>query len=320
MRKWITATTIVLFLLSACSQQEEPQTAKKEEPANKEAKQDANLPYLTQSNGLAIEHIHGIGYNLENELLVATHHGLKLNRDGVWYETSKNLHDYMGFQVKEDGFLVSGHPEEGSSLENPLGLMKADKYGEKLEPIQFSGESDFHFLGASFADQDLYVINEQPNSVLEQGFYHSPDGGKNFKQPDMAGFEADSFGMIAVHPSNGDIVAMATREGVFGSTDSGKTFSKWVDGMITALTFSEEQLVYAAVSDDGAISLHSYNLENKETAPVAIPYLDFDNPVTYIAISPVDSNILSIATYDLDILQSKDFGSNWEPLIQDGKM
>ncbi|MET3699327.1 Beta-barrel assembly machine subunit BamC [Bacillus oleivorans] len=321
MRKWISATIIALVLLAACSQEEERQIAETEEHQTSEgATQESNLAYLIQSEELTIDHIHGIGYNLENELMVATHHGLKLNRDGVWYETTKNLHDYMGFQVTEDGFLVSGHPEEGSSLKNPLGLVKASDYGENLETIEFSGESDFHFLGASFSDQDLYVINEQPNSELDQGFYHSPDGGQSFDQPEMAGFDADSFGMIAVHPSNGDIVAMATREGVYGSTDGGDTFSKWAEGMITALAFSEKQLVYASVSNDSTISLHSYSLESKEKAAIVIPHLDYDNPITFIAVSPTDSNQIAITTYDLDILQTKNFGANWEPLIQDGKM
>ncbi len=321
LRKWIITATITLLFLSACSQNEKQQEAEKEaNQTDEKVTQDSNLPYLVQSEELTIEHIHGIGYNLKNELLVATHHGLKMNRDGIWYETTQNLHDYMGFQVTENGFLVSGHPEEGSSLENPLGLVRASNYGEQLEPIQFSGESDFHFLGASFSDQDLYVINEQPNSLLEQGFYHSPDAGQSFNQPEMAGFDADSFGMIAVHPSNGKIVAMATRQGVYGSEDSGKTFSKWVDGMITALAFSNEQLIYSTVSDEGTISLQSYSIKNRKTSPITIPHLDYDNPITYIAVSPTDANQIAITTYDLDILQTKDFGANWEPLTQDGKM
>lgn len=311
MRKWIT-TLLVLLLLSSCS-------VKKEETEEKNKEPKSNQEYLVQTDKLSIEHLHGIGYNENNELLIATHHGIILNREGEWFETSKNLHDYMGFQVIEKGFYSSGHPEAGSELKNPLGIMMASKYGENLEKVAFYGESDFHFFGASFYEDTLYLINEQPNSELEQGFYRSTDGGSSWEQPSMSGFDAKTYGTIAVHPNDGNIVAIATREGLFASNDGGETFSKWAEGMITAITFGQDEIFYSTVSDEGAIGLHAYMFESKESKQIPIPFLDFDNPITYLAASPKDSKRLTITTYEVDILQTEDRGENWDPLLQDGK-
>lgn len=318
MRKWTIFTFIILFLASCSADDSNPKEDSQQETIDNS--EESNQPFLVETDELTIEHVHGIGYNDENELLVATHNGIKVYRDASWLETTNNLHDYMGFQVTKDGFYSSGHPENGSSLEDPLGLIKADQYGEDLNLIKFHGESDFHFLGASYSGQDIYIINEMANSSLNTGFYRSSDGGLTWKKPIMAGFDADTYGMIAVHPTQGEMVALATREGLFVSENAGDTFSKWTEGMITAIAFSGEEMVYATVSDEGDIGLHSFNLSNKKSTPLPIPFLDYDNPITYIAVSQQNPNQFSIVTYDPDILQTTDRGENWKPLLQDGKM
>ena len=135
MRKLTYMLAITTTLLSACSSGEE----------------DKEKAFLTPLKDEKIDHIHGAGYPGNDEgLYIATHHGVKIYRNGKWYETIENNHDYMGFQATKEGFYSSGHPEEGSNLKNPLGLVKSTDKGEKLKKVAFYGESDFHYLATGY--------------------------------------------------------------------------------------------------------------------------------------------------------------------------
>src|SRR5688500_10790897 len=82
--------------------------------------------YFIKAENEKIAHIHGAGYWGEEGIpVIATHNGPFEYRDKTWYKTTRNNHDYMGFQPTKEGFYSSGHPEEGSDLKNPLGLVES---------------------------------------------------------------------------------------------------------------------------------------------------------------------------------------------------
>lgn len=83
----------------------------------------------------AMDHVHGMGYIEENGgLYFASHHGLKVHRDGKWTEIEDQYHDFMGFNATATGFVSSGHPDMQSGMQNPLGIKRSDD-GERPSTI-----------------------------------------------------------------------------------------------------------------------------------------------------------------------------------------
>ncbi|SFA95172.1 MULTISPECIES: F510_1955 family glycosylhydrolase [unclassified Bacillus (in: firmicutes)] len=312
-----------LILLGGCTEKdnekntntvekETEQTVEKEKP-----KEDFSI---TPVKSLKVDHIHGLGYpNEEDSLYVAAHDGLKIHKDTTWSETTTNNHDYMGFQPVKDGFLSSGHPEKGSNLKNPLGLIRSTDYGKTLDKIAFYGESDFHFLAATYFGNTIYIINEHKNSQLQPGVFYSDNDGKTWTQSKLQNFKSDTLGMISVNPKNGKQMAIATRNGVFLSDNNGNDMKLVTESiMSTAVAHSETDLYYASAQKE-KISLVKLNLETKAISEIKIPFLDYTNPITYIAINQVNPKQIAFTTYENDLYESKDGGQNWTPILKKGK-
>ncbi|MGA9225685.1 MAG: hypothetical protein WB217_05005 [Mesobacillus sp.] len=302
------------------NQQDTASEEKQDDQSNDEKQQNAGTDFIVKAEPQKIEHMHGIGYPGNDEgLYVASHNGIKIYKDGQWFETTAEKHDYMGFQAVKDGFYSSGHPEEGSSLKNPLGLVKSTDFGKSLEKAAFYGESDFHFLSASYLDQTLYVINEQPNSELDAGVYVSKDNAKSWEQIALKGLDTNTLGMIAVHPDKGETFAMATKEGVFVSNDSGKTVKE--NGnyeMVTAAAFSKESL-YISPVEDKKMKLVKLD-EGIEGVELPIPTLAYDNPITYIAADYEEEGRIAFITILNDLYESTDGGQTWKQILVNGKI
>jgi hypothetical protein len=325
----ITILAAVMLVFTGCSgegDQEQGNPAsdesKTEKEGQKEPQAESDTDFMIKAEPQKIEHIHGIGYPGNDEgLYIASHHGLKIYKDGEWLETTDENHDYMGFQGVEDGFFASGHPAEGSDLKNPLGLVKSTDSGKTLDKIAFYGESDFHFLSASYQDNVLYLINEEPNSELERGVYVSKDRGGAWEPVELNGLEANSLGMIAVHPEKGGTLAMSTREGVFVSDDYGRTMTKAGDfQMVTAAAYSKENLYIAPVEHE-KIKLVRLAIEQQGAQEeLPIPNLKYDNPITYIAADPKQEGRIAFITILNDLYESEDSGKTWKQLLVNGRV
>lgn len=53
---------------------------------------------------------------------------------------------------------------------------------------------------------------------------------------------------------------------------------------------------------------------------VIFPYLDYDNPITYVAVDPKNENKIAFTTYKNDIYESNDGGKSWNSLVADGRI
>lgn len=260
-------------------------------------------------------HLHGLGFSADGrQLIVPAHTGLRVYEDGAWHTPDVPAHDYMGFAPVDDGFYSSGHPEPGSNLVNPLGLVKSTDGGATLQPLSFVGESDFHTLAAGYRSHALYLVNPAPNSKLQPGPYYSLDRGKTWQPFAARGVTAAPYA-IAVHPDAHGTMALPTDAGLVQSTDYGASFT---------LVGPAEPATAAAYSLDGqrllfgAKTLSALDLASGELTPLSAPRLGPEDLFTYIATSPAETETLAVATLERDIFLSRDGGATWEQIADDG--
>jgi hypothetical protein len=302
----------VLLVTSGCSNQSQEK---------KETSSKSKVPFhIVDAGAIKLKNIRGIGYpGNDNALYIAGNDGLKLYKDKKWYKTTANQHDYIGFQAVETGFIASGHPQKGSGLKDPLGLIKSVNKGKTIQKLAFYDKANFHFTAASYAGNGLYVIGEEQNGPINLGVNYSTDNGKTWKKSAFKNFSADSMGMMAVHPTNGTTMAMSTRSGIFFSTDNGNTM-KPITGqvMVTALTFSGDSILFSSVEDE-KILLKTISPATGIQSNLTIPFLDYDNPITYLAVNPKNTNQIAFTTYKNDLYESTDGGKMWNNLLKDGK-
>ncbi|PGM86924.1 F510_1955 family glycosylhydrolase, partial [Bacillus cereus] len=255
MKHYVGLAITSLFIITGCSNNIETQPAKKEtvqsQPQNKETAITIPQNFYKEITSGKIEHIHGIGYagNMPG-VSIATHSGIKVYQNGKWFETTTQLHDYMGFQATKNGFFASGHPEPGANLKNPLGLMKSSDGGNTLEKLAFYGESDFHNLAVGYTTEAIYLYNERPNSKLQQGFYFSTNNGQEWKNSKLKGLSS-TIHSFSVHPDQSNVVAVSAKDGVYLSTDYGNTFKLFSKSLeSTAVTFSDEDVIYTSINKE----------------------------------------------------------------------
>lgn len=306
--------TGMILVASGCSGKEQKKTAQQNEAVNKTKFE------IVEAKSFKLENIRGMGYpSNDNGLYVASNNGLKMLKDSTWYDTTTNNHEYIGFQAIKDGFITSGTPQKGTGFKNPLGIVKSADKGKSLEKLAYYGKSEFYFMAAGYSGDAIYVISEQPDGQLSQGVNYSKDNGRTWKKSSFKNFAADSFGMMAVHPQNGDIMAMATRSGVYYSTDNGNTMKLITNPfMVTALTFNGDSLLFSSV-ENNAILLKTWNASSGEQTNITIPFLDYNNPITYLSANPKNPNQIAFSTYKNDLYESVDGGKTWKTLLKDGK-
>ncbi len=336
----MTSALSTVLLLGACSGDEtaepdkeqqggEMQNGEETKKSNSNKEENKNSDSLTlpaendfyeEASDKQVEHIHGIGYaGGKDAVFAASHEGLIANQDGKWYETNEEKHDYMGFQAVDSGFFASGHPEPGSDLENPLGLIKSENGGKSFEKLAFYGETDFHHMTAGYQNHMIYVVNQQPNSELQSGVYYSEDEGESWKESKIEGFPAKPVALFA-HPKENSKVAVAAADGVYLSDDYANTFKKVTKSFpATAMAFRPEGGFIAASLADDKAGLAVYSGEGEKQKDIALPNLA-DDVIYYISVSPENPDEFVISTEQNNMYQTKDAGKNWTQLMDDGEL
>ncbi|MGO4886544.1 F510_1955 family glycosylhydrolase [Anaerobacillus sp. MEB173] len=277
----------------------------------------SNHDFFEPYDGL-VDHIHGLGYaGNQNAIFIAAHDGIRVYENGKWFKTKELNNDYMGFNAVNQGFYASGHPGPGVNLPNPLGLKRSFDNGQTLEDLGMEGESDFHAMGVGFNNHTVYLLNEMPSSTLGLGLYVSKDKGQSWSE-----INADELGEnilnIAVHPTNGDMVAIASQRGVFLSKDAGQNFILLTTKQQgTSVHFSEETLWYGAYGKEPV--LVKYSLENETKEQMELPTMNQD-AVMYLAQNPQKKSEIVFATFNGHIYKSDDAANTWNLLVKEGKI
>ncbi|GGC82803.1 hypothetical protein GCM10007216_11670 [Thalassobacillus devorans] len=315
------------IILTGCSQNDESQpdgeTQKENtEQTDKQENQEktGDLSDFLQSFEGTVNHVHGIGYiHPDAGMAFATHSGLKFYQDGDWVETKEQFNDYMGFTAVDNGFYTSGHPGKDSDLPNPLGLKKSTDGGQTLEDLGFEGESDFHTMGVGYNNHAIYLVNIQPNSELDAGFYRSLDDGETWEAIEAAGISTSPFA-LAVHPTDKNVVAASTQNGIYLSKDGGQTFEPVKENTQgTALYFEEERLYFATYSSEP--KLESINLKDTTADTLSLPEIG-NQAILYVAKNPDNEDEITLLSSDGEkenAFISTDEGENWKQILDQGK-
>ena len=128
----------------------------------------------------AADHVHG-AVVVDGQLLIGTHTGL-LEVDSASGATTRrgtSQDDIMGLAADGATLFGSGHPGEGSTLPDPLGLLRSDDGGQTWAPVSLTGEVDFHGL---VAEGDRIA-----GLGTADGLMLSEDGGGSWRTVDIPG-------------------------------------------------------------------------------------------------------------------------------------
>jgi len=269
---------------------------------------------------VTLTHVHGLAYSADgSKLLLPSHHGLAVYRNGKWSKAPGPQHDYMGFSATAKHLYSSGHPAQGSGLVNPFGVIRSKNGGKTWDKLGLEGETDFHLLATSWNTNAIYVWNPEPSSRMKQSGLHSTlNDGFAWKHAAASGLAGEPRA-LAVHPDDPALVAVATTRGVFLSRDSGANFSPRAEGIESYAVFfdlSGKRLWYGAF--DGEARLAHVPVGGGAAAQVELPPLTKD-AVAYIAQNPAQRDEYAIATFGRSVFLSRDGARSWKPIAERGE-
>lgn len=269
---------------------------------------------------VTLVHVHGLSYSADGrQLLVPSHHGLAVYADGRWFKAAGPAHDYMGFAATRDAIYSSGHPAPNSGLTNPFGLIKSRDGGRSWQKLGLEGESDFHTLATSHANNAVYVLNHQPNSRMRQaGIHYTLDDGRTWQRADARGLPA-KINSLAVHPTNARLVAAGTEDGLYLSRDAAGRFERLVGGrpvLATHFDLDGEQLWFGSYSGEAAL-LRIGLKAGAKAIEAKLPALGQD-AVAYLAQNPGRPGEIAIATFKRSVYLSQDRGGTWTQIARAG--
>lgn len=265
-------------------------------------------------------HVHGLAYSADGrQLMVPSHHGLAVYREGKWSKAPGPPHDYMGFSAARTRLYSSGHPAPGSMLLDPFGLIRSGDGGKTWDKLGFEGESDFHLLATSWNTNAVYVWNTERNSRMPgPGLYYTLNDGFQW-QPAAAKGLAGKPRSLAAHPSDAKTVSVASSNGVYISRDSGNSFellTRGAGGLVAFFDLDGRHLWYGTYSTGPR--LERVALQGGANSTVALPPLK-DDAVAYIAQNPVTPKEYAIATFERSVFLTKDAGQSWTQIANRGQ-
>ncbi len=272
------------------------------------------------AQSVTLHHVHGLAYSADGKrLIIPSHHGLAVYENGKWSKAPGPQHDYMGFSATAKYLYSSGHPAPGSGLVNPFGLIRSRDGGKTWDKLGLEGETDFHLLATSWNTNAVYVWNPAPSSRMKRPGLHSTlSDGFAWKPSSAAGLMGEPRA-LAVHPDNAAIVAVATAEGLYLSTDSGERFAKSAgngEGLTAFFDLDGKHVWYAAF--EGRATLVRVLLAGGPAVQAALPPLRND-AVAYIAQNPARRLEYAIATFERSVYLSKDAGKSWARIADRGE-
>ena len=264
-------------------------------------------------------HVHGLAFSPNgSELLIPSHIGLAVYRDGRWSKADGPQHDYMGFAATSSGYYSSGHPAPGSGLVNPLGLMRSGD-ARTWTKLGLEGQADFHLMAAGYKANALYVYNAAPNDRMSRpGLYSTINDGLAWRRAEAVGLRGNVLS-LAVHPTDPNTVAVGTAMGLFISRDAGAHFDPLLQNLqAPGATFDHDGTTLWCGTYDKTAHLIRIDVKSGQTTERALPPIGED-AIAYIAQHPRNAEHIAVATFARSVFVSQDGGRTWEQIANRGQ-
>jgi photosystem II stability/assembly factor-like uncharacterized protein len=214
----------------------------------------SETPESAPSALTVFEHVHGLGIDSSENILVASHSGIY--RVGAAGELSGPLggepFDAMGFTVAGDQYFVSGHPSPGSTaFAGPhLGLISSADAGESWKSVSLAGTADFHALAVNQKDPERVYGLSSDGAPLRA----SEDGGVTWSE----GASIQAYALVA-DPNTPERLFATTPDGMRVSDDAGQSFTALADTPLLYLLAAVPNVPGALIGVDveGAVWVRS---------------------------------------------------------------
>ena len=200
--------------------------------------------------------------------------------------------------IGPDELIASGHPAPDSSLPPVLGLIRSEDAGRTWESVSELGTSDFHALSVS-GDLLVAPIFGQAQILV------SRDGGEKF-EPRVAPMALVD---LAADPGNPQRWAATSEQGIFVSTDEGRTWRQRDPTPNVRLAWRTPDELYridpggpVKVSSDGGETWEDRGTTGGEPQALAVDA----------------KGVLYAAALDGTVQRSQDGGRTWKVLVEGG--
>lgn len=262
-------------------------------------------------------HIHGLGYDSQNQrLFVATHYGIFIWKDGKLFQLGDNRDDFMGFSLHPSNpniIYTSGHPKSGGNM----GVMKSEDGGASFKRIfqGVRGETvDFHSMTISPANPRVLY------GFFMERLYRSKDSGKSWQLALGQGLarEGFCFGVpcLTTDSQNERVIYAGIPNGLVVSHDYGENWTLLNSqlGAVagTGIDPSNPQRLFAFTEKLGLASSKdrgkSWLTKNNG---IRLSRQEF---IFAFAFDRKDSSHLFAATPE-KVFRSTDGGENWEKIL-----
>lgn len=242
-------------------------------------------------------HVHGISVDPGTKtILIATHDGLYDATATTPRKLSETI-DLMGFTTAGNVLYASGHPGAGSSLPEPVGLIKSTDNGKSWEMLSRAGESDFHALTAT----DTGLVGFEGKLMTTTDGKAWSETARQFQPAVLAGTPTSS------------VVLGTTQAGLMRSTDSGKSWSPVANApVIQFVSFAgaggKAATTVAGISPSGTVYLSAdAGLSWRETGSIDGGV----ETITALEASPGEASIWAATT--AGVVVSTNSGATWAP-------